>query len=183
VKISTARASHPSRMEREIVLGLQPPPKRRGARLLRSPHSEEHEFQRVTANLPIRSHLLYQKSSPAFAGRNSEEAATPGQASTRHRVSGNPPAVHPREPPETPGIFRCSSRRLRLDRACVGAMCPIAISRSSGKSPPVVTKLWTMSIFCGKCRKTGLKPEDNTCHRGTENTNARSLDFVSLRSE
>lgn len=101
--------------------------------------------------------VVCQQSSPAFSGRNFEEAATPGQASTRHRVSGNPPAVHPREPPETSGIFRCSSRHVRLDRACVRAMCLNRNSGSREKSVALVTKLWRMSIICGKHRKTRME--------------------------
>lgn len=58
--------------------------------------------------------------------------------------------------------FRCSSRRLRLDRACVSAMCPIANVGSRTKSAGVVTKLWTMSIICGKYRKNRMEIKNNT---------------------
>ena len=63
------------------------------------------------------SPIFCQQFSPTFAGGNSEEAATPGQASTRHHVSGNPPAVHPREPLETTGIFTMLRQALQADRA------------------------------------------------------------------
>ena len=52
---------------------------------------------------------------------------------------------------------RCASRRLRLHRACVKAMCPNRNSGSRKKSVAVVTKLWRMAIICGKHRKTGWK--------------------------
>ncbi len=81
--------------------------------------------------------------------------------------------------------FRCSSRRLRLHRACVEAMCPIAIRGSRAKSARLVTKLWRISIFCGKYRKNRMEKQKQLPpqrHRGTDNANTRSLDFASLRS-
>ena len=170
-------------MERELVLGLQPPPERRGARLLRSPHSEEHEFQRTTANLPIRSHRWCQKSSPAFAGRNSEEAATPGQASTRHRVSGNPPAVHPREPPETPDIFPMLQQALKTSSRLRGSNVPDCecwlknkIDRTCDKTVDDVDILWKVQEKPGRNRRQ--RPPQR--HKGTENAPQILLDCCNV---
>jgi hypothetical protein len=71
-----------------------------------------------------------------------------------------------------PASSRCTSRRLRLVRACVKAMCPITNRCSRTKSSGVVTKLWRMSIICGKYRKTRGKigkQHPPQRHRGTEN--------------
>jgi hypothetical protein len=55
-------------------------------------------------------------------------------------------------------------------------MCPIVKGGSRRKSTGVVTKLWRISIICGKYRKNRRKTEDNTHHRDAETQRTRNTE-------
>jgi len=65
-------------------------------------HSADHDLE------DHRSAVMAEASGSVLPwGGLSEEAATPGHPLRVKRVLGNPPAIHPREPPETTGLPQC----------------------------------------------------------------------------
>src|SRR5438552_2408936 len=75
-------------------------------------HSADHDLE------DHRSAVMAEASGSVLPwGGLSEEAATPGHPLRVKRVLGNPPAIHPREPPETTGLPQCFGRALRTSHA------------------------------------------------------------------
>lgn len=88
-------------------------------------------------------------------GGASEEAATPGQPSTRRSAFREPSQQLTLENCwAPPALSRCSSQTIKTSCACVSAMCRIANRASRKKSLPLVQKLWRTGICCGKQRKS-----------------------------
>ena len=130
-KINAAWASHPSRIACGRLAALSPhhavrrllkPRSRRNARLwARSPSRDSADKVRV----PWLAVIAQADGSILPVGRIFEEAATPGCPQNapsgilpRH-VPRNPPAVHPREPPETPALLQSNSA-LKTSHICTG---------------------------------------------------------------
>lgn len=88
-------------------------------------HSADHDLE------DHRSAVMAEASGSVLPwGGLSEEAATPGHPLRVKRVLGNPPAIHPREPPETTGLPQCFGRALRTSHASnANTLCEVGSVR------------------------------------------------------
>lgn len=81
----------------------------------------------------------------------------PGAQPALTRVSGLPPAIHPREPPATAG-FAVRPAGLKASRFRCHTLWGRTSRPATEKLRPVVKKLWTTKLLCGTLRKFGRGP-------------------------
>jgi hypothetical protein len=101
---------------------------------------------------------------PLSKSKVGEEAATPGQPAALARVSGDPPAIHPRESPAAADSAAIIRHEQELSRFSLRTLSGTSARPAIQKHSSAVQNLWTMTLPCGSPRKTRNAPWQQKSH-------------------
>jgi hypothetical protein len=152
-----SRASHPRPHRTRISRSAPVTAGRRSDRSARQrsnrvPHAKI-ESRLPNLAIPERNRCGGQRLNPALESGMGEVAATPGQPAALARNLEHPPAIHPRESPDTAGFAAIIRQAQEISTFSLGTLSSSPLLSAIQKAPRLVQKLWTFPLPCGATRK------------------------------